>query len=135
MDENTKKEFNSLVVEYCELNQKLGINIAVGELKQVYEDAKQYFVERYTKNDVYTKLLNNINSDPEVTTYFTAHKKTTELVSEPMKDKSYYTKLLTWYPDLDTQENNKKISEYLSYLNDDMTIKTDTPDDQKKIIT
>lgn len=52
-----------------------------------------------------------------------------------MKDKDYYTKLLLWYPSLDTQQDAKKISEYLQYLNDDMTIKNDTPDEQKKIIT
>jgi hypothetical protein len=52
-----------------------------------------------------------------------------------MKDKAYYTKLLLWYPALDVEKDAKKLSAYLQYLNDDMTIKNDTPDEQKKIIT
>ncbi|MEI8009479.1 MAG: hypothetical protein WCI00_09330 [bacterium] len=52
-----------------------------------------------------------------------------------MKDKSYYTKLLLWYPTLDSQENGKKLSEYLSSLNNDMTIKENTSNEEKKFIT
>ena len=133
MNEKTKAEMNALVIEYYEGNQKLGIDFSSSDMQVIYESAKQCATERYTQNDAYTMLINNVNSDPNVTSYFENHK-TTELVSESMKDKSYYTKLLLWYPTLDSQEQGKKISEYLPYLNDDMTIKASAPEEQKKTI-
>lgn len=58
----------------------------------------------------------------------------TELVPETGKNKLYYSKLLSLYPTLNTTINNKKVSDYLNYLKDDMQIKEDTPQDQKDII-
>lgn len=135
MDVKTKAEYNALVIEYYEVNQKIGIEVLSSTMQAIYEDAKQYVVEEYTKNDAYSTLLKNINSAQVITTYFDDHKKTTELVSEWMKDKSYYTKLLLWYPAFDTQTNDKKISDYIQYLDDDMKIKENTPDKEKEIIT
>ena len=133
MSEKSRADIHALVIEYYEGNQKLGIDLSSSSMQKIYENAKQYIGTEYTKNDAYAVLLHNVNTDPDITTYFDNHK-AKELVPEWMKDKSYYTKLLLWYPTLDSQENGKKISEYLSFLNNDMTIKENTPNEEQKII-
>lgn len=134
MNSEAKAEFNALVIEYYEVNQKLGIDMWSSGLQIVYENAKQSMTERYEKNDAYSKMIENINMDSDIASYFEKNKNT-EWIPQWMKDKAYYKKLLVRYPSLDTKEMGKKISEYMEYLNDDMTIKNDTPDEQKKTIT
>jgi hypothetical protein len=49
-------------------------------LQVAYENAKQTITERYTKNDAYTTLLANVNTDPDIANYFDSHKTTTLVV-------------------------------------------------------
>jgi len=133
MSDKAKAEFNALVVEYYEVAKKLDIDVSFFGLQDIYQKAKAYLVERYITTDPYQKLSYNINSAPAVNTYF-SNNTTTELVPENRKDKTYYTQLLRWYPALDTVHEGKKLSEYLPYFNEDMTIKSEVPEQQKKIM-
>ncbi len=112
----------------------MGIDVSAFGLQTMYQEAKAYLIQKYTTTPVYQTLISNIQSNTNVSKYFTDNK-IQELVPENIKDKSYYTKLLTWYPAMDGKYAGKKISEYFSYLNENMTIKKETPDDQKKLIT
>jgi len=93
-------------------------------------------IDRYSKNKSYTTLVNNIYSDSDITSFFNEEEnKLTEIVPEKEKDKPYYTKLLTFYPELDTTtQDGQKISEHLKYFNDDMTVPESASQVQKKTL-
>lgn len=133
LSDEAKAEFAGMVEELHTISQKMGIDVSAFGLQAIYQKAKAYLIQKYTTTPVYQTLISNIQSNTNVSKYFTDNK-IQKLAPENSKDKSYYTKLLTWYPAMDGKYAGKKISEYFSYLNDDMTIKKETPDDQKKLI-
>ena len=133
LSEEAKTEFAGIVQEFYVTSKNLDIDMSSFGLEAMYQKAKAYLIEKYTTTDTYQKLSYNINSAPAVNEYF-SNNTTTELVPENRKDKTYYTQLLRWYPALDTVHDGKKLSEYLPYFNEDMTIKSEVPEQQKKIM-
>lgn len=133
LSDEAKNEFVGIVEEFYVTSKNLDVDMSSFGLQTLYEKAKAYLIEKYTTSDTYQKLSYNINSAPAVSTYF-AENAPAELVPEAGKDKAYYTKVVRWYPALDTSYEGKKLSEYLPYFNDDMTIKSEVPDQQKKLM-
>lgn len=133
LSDEARAEFAGIVDELHTISQKMGIDVFAFGLQAMYQEAKAYLIQKYTTTPVYQTLISNIQSNTNVSKYFTDNK-IQELVPENIKDKAYYTKLLSWYPVMDGEYAGKKISEYFSYLNENMTIKKETPDDQKKLI-
>lgn len=136
LSEEEKKEFGVILTDYYVTNQSLDIDMSAFGFETLSSDASQAMIDIYSDNTTYKTLVSNLYSDRDVEKFFDAKEnKISTLVPEKWKDKKYYTKLLSWFPELDKSHRNHKISEYLNYLNDDMTIKEDASAEQKKILS
>ncbi|MFA7298806.1 MAG: hypothetical protein WC010_04140 [Candidatus Absconditabacterales bacterium] len=131
-----KKEFEQILVDTYVMNNELDIDIGAFGFEGLSSDAAEIIVYTYNKNDPYQKLMEKINTDSDINTFFDKDEnKTSELVPEKDKNKTYYKKLLQFYPESDIVVDNKKLSEYLQYFDDDMNVKNDVPSDKKNILS
>lgn len=137
LSDESKSEFNKIIVDTYVMNQWLDVDMSAFWFESLSSDASTTLVDTYSENTSYAAVLNNIYSDKDndIQKFFDKQEnKLTELVPEIWKDKVYYTKLLTLYPELDTMKDGKKVSEYMKYVDEDMIVNKDITNEQKKIM-
>ncbi len=128
LSDEAKSQFVTIVRDLYTTSQKLGIDVVSFGLQEIYITTQNYLTAKYTDTSIYSTLIQNIHTDPDIGMYFQEHTPT-QLLLDTQKNKSYYTKLGKRYPELIKQDEWSM----LEFFDEHMQIKnTSTPEEKTR---